>query len=118
MVFACLNLDPLSGHSFFSQPPLMGMSSVLARYQALLQRAPLRTNLCTAVPMMVVGDLGAQQLERRRRDSGGGVALDAQRTLVMASYSVRHLRRLSSCPTHHHHHHHYHHPPRPIPIKT
>ena len=38
--------------------------TLLARYSTVLKAAPLRTNLATAVPLMVVGDLCAQQLER------------------------------------------------------
>jgi hypothetical protein len=69
------------------------MAALLRRYQQALQRAPLRTNLCTAVPMMVVGDLCAQQLEARRRAASSTrelsfpAAVDLQRTVVMASYS-------------------------------
>lgn len=47
----------------------------------MLARAPLRTNLATAVPMMVAGDLIAQRFEH------GGDAVDLERTTVMASYS-------------------------------
>lgn len=63
---------------------------MLAMYQRALARAPLRTNLATAVPMMVAGDLCAQRLEGGggadpQRPEGGGV--DLQRTTVMATYS-------------------------------
>ena len=46
----------------------------------------MRTNLATAVPLMVVGDLGAQQLEHRRYGRRAG-PIDVQRTVVMSSYS-------------------------------
>ena len=59
---------------------------MLARYGAALKAAPLRTNLATAVPLMVVGDLCAQQLEHRQHGRHTG-PVDAQRTVVMSSYS-------------------------------
>lgn len=59
---------------------------MLARYGAALKAAPLRTNLATAVPLMVVGDLCAQQLEHRQHGRHTG-PIDAQRTVVMSSYS-------------------------------
>ena len=55
---------------------------VLAWYAGLLQRAPLRTNLCTASPLMAVGDATAQRLE------GGDRPLDVQRTTTMVAYSA------------------------------
>jgi hypothetical protein len=57
------------------------LRTALAAYQTALAAHPLRTNLCTAVPMMVAGDMCAQQLEPERTE------LDYQRTLVMAAYS-------------------------------
>ena len=67
------------------------MAALLARYSAAMVRNPLRTNLCTAVPLMVVGDVCAQQLEARQRGRTTGsqlAAVDPQRTLVMTSYSA------------------------------
>jgi hypothetical protein len=67
------------------------MATLLARYSAAMARQPLRTNLCTAVPLMVVGDVCAQQLESRQRGHTAGTQLasvDPQRTLVMTSYSA------------------------------
>ena len=66
------------------------MATLLARYSAAMVRNPLCTNLCTAVPLMVIGDVFAQQLEARQRGRAAGsqvAPVDPQRTLVMASYS-------------------------------
>ena len=60
--------------------------ALLARYSTVLKAAPLRTNLATAVPLMVVGDLCAQQLEHRQHGRCTG-PIDVQRTVVMSSYS-------------------------------
>ena len=57
------------------------MYAALAAYQRVLASSPLRTNLCTAVPFMVVGDVVAQNLEPGRS------AHDYERTLVMSAYS-------------------------------
>lgn len=88
------------------------LAAALRRYGAALQRAPLRTNLMTAVPMMVAGDLCAQQLEASRHGEAGLAAVDPQRTLVMASYSgliftplffqLYKLQAISSCCRHCH----------------
>ena len=62
------------------------MTALLARYGRAMQAAPLRTNLATAVPLMVLDNLCAQQLEHRQRGGRSG-PVDAQRTVVMSSYS-------------------------------
>lgn len=68
--------------------------SVLARYGRAMTRRPLLTNLCTAVPVMVAGDMLAQLLERcvdlkenDRPCSAYGTTVDLERTATMAAYS-------------------------------
>ena len=60
-------------------------------YRRSLARWPLLTNIATAVPLMVLGDLAAQRSEWKRRigDSKAGQSSrpDLERTLVMAAYS-------------------------------
>ena len=56
-------------------------------YRAALGNRPLATNVATAVPLMVAGDITAQHVESR--SSGWALTeLDAGRTAVMASYSA------------------------------
>lgn len=60
---------------------------MFSRYQQALRRAPLRTNLCTAVPLMVVGDGFAQFLESRKHAESLNQTFSLKRTTKMAAYS-------------------------------
>lgn len=62
---------------------------MLARCRQAMRRAPLRTNLCIAVPLMVVGDSCAQLLESRngKREESLDSGFDLQRSAMMAAYS-------------------------------
>eukprot|EP00931_Biecheleriopsis_adriatica_P124020 TRINITY_DN99100_c0_g1_i1.p1 TRINITY_DN99100_c0_g1~~TRINITY_DN99100_c0_g1_i1.p1 ORF type:complete len:264 (+),score=30.51 TRINITY_DN99100_c0_g1_i1:46-792(+) len=63
------------------------MRALLLRYHRALLRAPLRTNIATGVPLMLAGDLCAQSCEKSKLEDSHAWTVDAQRSIVMATYS-------------------------------